>query len=346
MDLPFRILRPFMGPRIIKTGLAVFLALFASHAVGSRYGAFAAVAAILAVQPSVSRAKQVFANQVLSNLIGGLVGAVLGLYLGPSSAAMALGVIIVLGLCVRLGLNETASLAVTAVIFIMDRPEHDFFLYTAARLGAVMGGMLIGALVNRFIRPPDYTARVRDELRSATDSVQTFGEHLVASLVSPQHYAKAQIKAEAGEISGRLESAGYFLELSQEASGPAAGLLPLDKARRSLYVFMERIMDVHKIVLQVDGLQPGREMGIVAAAMRAVLHYKSEVVTAALEARPPGPEAAVAFAEAEAALSQLAEELIDQRETRPRGLALHSLLTNIRHMGWRMESLTRLLRGS
>lgn len=343
MDLPFRILRPFMGPRIVKTGLAVFITLLIAHAVDSQYGAFAAVAAMLAVQPSVTRARQAFANQVLSNLIGGLIGAALGHYLGASSAAMAVGVVLVLGLCVRFGLNETAVLAVTAVIFIMDRPENEIVSYTAARLGAIMGGMLIGALVNRFIRPPDYTARVGAELRTASELVQSFGDHLLASLASPEHYAKAQIKAEAREIGGRLEAAGYFLELSHEAGGPPTRLLPLDKARASLFVFKERITDIHKIVLQAGGLRRGPELGAVAAALKKVMEYKNELVTAALEARRPSADPAAAFAEAEGALQQLAETLIDQRETRSRGLMLHSIWTNIRHMGWRMESLSRLL---
>ncbi|MDF2628062.1 MAG: hypothetical protein K0R39_1893 [Symbiobacteriaceae bacterium] len=343
MDFPLRILRPFLGPRIIKTGLAVFLSLFAAHAVNSKYGAFAAVAAILAVQPSVSRAKQVFLNQVISNLIGGVVGALLGRYLGPSSGAMALGVVVVLGMCARLRLNETASLAVTAVIFIMDRPEHDFINYTAARLGAIMGGMLIGALVNRFVKPPNYMARVSDEIQFASERVTSFADHLLASLAAPEHYRKEQIKAEAHEIRTRLETAGTFLELSVEAGGDKWRLLPLDKAHASLFVFVERIMDIHKIVLQVGGLQPGPELGAVAGALKTVLALKADVIAAALEARRPAPGPAAAFAQAQGELEQLAGELVDRRETRERGLALHSVLTNIRHMGWRMESLTRLL---
>jgi hypothetical protein len=67
------------------------------------------------------------------------------------------------------------------------------------------------------------------------------------------------------------------------------------------------------------------------------------VLAATLDSRRPDPAPATAFAQASEALARLAERLIDQRETRDRGLALHSVLTNIRHMGWRMDSLTRLL---
>ena len=126
--LPFRLLSPFVGPRIVKTGLAVFLCLVIAHALGSDYGSFAAVSAIMAVQPSTVRARKAFGQQLLANLIGGLLGAVLGLYAGSSPLVMALGVVMVLWLCTKLDLLETASSAVVAILFIMDRPEHDFLV--------------------------------------------------------------------------------------------------------------------------------------------------------------------------------------------------------------------------
>ncbi|HYG57510.1 MAG TPA: aromatic acid exporter family protein [Symbiobacteriaceae bacterium] len=344
MDLPFRILRPFLGARIIKTGLAVFLSLVSFHWFGSNYGTFSAVAAILAVQPSMSRARRIFWEQLTSNLIGGIVGAVLGYYFGSGSLVMALAVVLVLGLCVRFRLNETASTAVVAVLFIMDRPEHDFLFYTGARIMAVVGGMLIGHLVNRFVRPPKFTQRALEELNAASEGVSSFGGRLLTSLASPQHYRKEQIKQDAAEIKGHLESAGYLLELQRDFAQEAGSVLPMEKARASLYVFVERIMDIHKIILHMDGLHPGPELGAVANLIKAVLAYKSEVVNTVLKGRfSPAPEPAAAFAAAQTELSQLVQGLIASPGTRERGLALHSLLTNAGHMGWRMESLTRLL---
>jgi hypothetical protein len=343
MDLPFRLFRPFLGARILKTGIAVFTALVIAHSIGTAYGTFAAVSAILAVQPSVVRARQQLTNQMLSNLFGGVVGALLGIWLGSSPLAMALAVILVLGLCTRLGLNETASSAVVAVLFIMDRPERDFLLYTGIRIAAIVGGSLIGYAVNRFILPPDYSARIKEQLRRAVDDVDTFVTHLLTSLASPEHYLKEQIKSEANAIKQRLDTAGYFLALIKETTSPGARLLPVDKSRASLFVFVERIMDIHKIVLQAGGLQPGPELGGVAVALKAVMAYKAGVISAALDGGEVDPAAALACTEALRHLDELTAALIDKPATRDRGLALHSVLTNIRHMSWRMDSLARLL---
>lgn len=342
MELPFQILRPFLGARIIKTGLAVFLSLAAFHWLGSGYGTFAAVAAILAVQPSVVRAKQVFAQQLVGNLIGGVIGAVLGYWLGPTALAMSLAVVLVLGICTRLGLTDAASLAVVAVIFIMDRPHKDFLFYTAARVGAISGGMLIGYLVNRYIRPPQFTLRLRDELLAASAEVDQLEAHLLAHLSTPDAYTKEEIKSTDRLIEEHLETARYYLDLHRE-SHPGNAALHLAKATASLFVFMERLTDMHKIILQAGGLVPGEELGAVAAALKSTVAYKNDVLAALFSGNQPSPDLAHACAESIAGLEALVETLIDQPETRLRGLALHSVLTNIRHMSWRMDSLTRLL---
>ncbi|MDB4898114.1 MAG: hypothetical protein JWN15_4376 [Firmicutes bacterium] len=345
VDLPMRVLRPFLGARIIKTGLAVFISLAAFQWLGSAYGTFAAVAAILAVQPAVSRARSAFLQQLAGNLIGGAMAAALGRWLGPTASAMAIGVVLTLGLCTQLRLTEAAAGAVVSVIFILDRPQHDFLVYTAARVGAIAGGMLIGYLVNRFIRPPNYTRRVSEALQEASEGIDKFGSHLLASLGSPEHYHKDQIKGEATAILKELEAARYLLDLYHDSDAHQASHLPLEKTKSSLFVFVERIMDIHKSLLQTGGLQPGAELGTVATALKTVLRYKEDVVAAALGMGAPDPAVAVDCQAALAELERLVAERVADPHSRARGLALHSLLTNIRHMTARMESLTRVLLG-
>lgn len=344
MELPLRIIRPFLGARILKTGIAVFLVLLAYHLVAHDYAAFAAVAAVLAVQPSVARAKEVFLQQLLGNLVGGAVGAALGYFLGATPLAMALGVIIVLGILPRVRLNDSANLAVVVVLFVMDRPEHDYWLYAGARVAAITGGMLIGYLVNRFVLPPRYTDRLRQELIETAESVDQFGQNLIGSLPHPHTYAKEQIKAEAGAIQKRLETARYILDLSVESDPQGQSHDVARKATASMFVFVERIMDVHKMVLQAGGLPAGPEHDLVKESLTAVMAYKRSVTAAALDKGQLSPETAETYRQALAKLEHLVSQLVDQHDRRPLGLTLHGVLTNIKHMGWRMDSLSRMLR--
>ncbi|MFZ5814648.1 MAG: FUSC family protein [Bacillota bacterium] len=343
MELPIRLLQPFLGPRIIKTGLAVFLSLAVFTWFGSSYATFAAVAAILAVQPSINKAREVLRQQLLGNLVAGGIAAGLGLLLPINPLTMALGAILVLGLLTRFRLTEAAGLAVVVILFIMERPEHDFLWYTLIRLGAITGGMAIGYGVNRFIRPPDVVARARQELREGVEELDRFMERLITSIPSPEHYRKEQIKQDAEAVQKHLTTVRTLLELGGgEIDSPWA--LRLKKANASMFVFTEAVMDIHKLLLGIGGLDEGPDRDLVVGAVRAAGEYKRMVMRAALDGAPLSTEPVRAFEAATAALQQRVELLIDQRELRQRGLVLHLVLARIGHMGRRMASLQQLLR--
>lgn len=343
MELPKQILRPFIGARVLKTGIAVFVAVVTFHWIGSEYAAFAAVSAILAVQPSVTETGKLFREQLLGNLGAGLIAAALGLWLGSTPFSMSLGVVLVLGLLPRLGMGEAVNLAVVAVIFILDRPQLDFLRYTGARIGAVTGGMLIGYAVNRFIRPPNFYGKIRSELEETGAEVDAFIVHLIQSLAEPEYYAKHQIKAEAAHIHQRLESARHFLRLSHTPPGGEHQRLALEKITASMFVFIERVMDIHKVCLQAGGLGHTPERGAVAQALENVMLFRQDVTGACLAVRRPMDYSEKAFHESLTDLQHLIDKLLQEPDQRPMGLALYAILTNIRHMGWRMESLYRIL---
>jgi len=343
MELPLRLVQPFLGPRIVKTGLAVFLSLAVFHWFGSDYASFAAVAAILAIQPSVNKAREVFRQQLLGNLVAGAIATVLGLLVPVNPLTMAVGSILVLGLLIRLKLSEAAGLAVVVIIFIMDRPERDFLLYTLARLGVIAAGMAIGYLVNRYIRPPDVTSRARDEIRAGCDGVATFIERLIASVASPEHYQKEQIKQDAMALQRHLETARALLELVRDSEPDSKRYLVLRKANASMWVFSESVMDIHKLFLTTGGLAHGPERDAVVGALREVIVYMKAVMRCALDGEKPDPAASASFDEAMAALQHQVDLLIDIRQRRSLGLTLHGVLSHIQHMGWRMASLSRLV---
>lgn len=342
MDFPFRLLQPFLGPRIIKTGLAVFLSLAIFHWFGSGYATFAAVAAILAVQPTIHQAREVFRQQLLGNVVAGVIAASLGIWLPITPLTMSVGTVLVLGLLNRLKLSEASGLAVVVVIFIMDRPEKDFLPYTLARLGTIVGGMAIGFLVNRYIRPPDVFGRARLEIAECLTRTDGFLHQLAVSLASPGEYPKDAIKQEAAAIQRHVGTARTYLEFVANDANQQR-VQTLKKANASMAVFAEAVMDIHKLALELGGLTDEAERSAVTGALRAVQRYAQSVMQAALAQGQPDPEAAAGFEDALAALRERVELLVDRREERQRGLLLHGIFAEIRHMGWRMASLSRLL---
>ncbi len=343
MDLPLRLLKPFLGARIIKTGLAVFLALVGLGWVGHDYAVFSAVAAILAVQPSLRKARELFVHQLLGNVAGGLIGMGLVYWFGSEPYMVALGVIVLLGILAQLGLADAANIAVVVLLFVMESTEQNLFLYVAARVGAITSGMLIGFLINRFIRPPRFSGRLREELQMAGREVDTFIGHLIGSLPAPEFFHKEQIKQEVAAIQKRLDQVRYLLDVSRGADDDDPWRPALVKANTSMYVFSERIADIHKTMLNAGALSGAEERGLVATALGAAMRYRQEAMTAALEGRHPESGAAEAFEAAMAELYQMVEMLVDDPQRRPVGMSLYTIYGHIRHMGERMLRLSELI---
>lgn len=351
LESPMQILRPFLGARILKTGLATFIVLVTFHWIGPNYVALAAVAAILTMQPSITDARRLFGEQMVGNLVGGSVGVALALWTGSSPLFMALGVILVLGILVRLNLTEVASLSAVVVIFIMERPHEELLTYSAFRVAAITGGMVVGYLVNRFIRPPRFQARLTGDLEDVGSQMDAFMDRLIDSLPHPERYGKEQIKADAGAILKRLESVRYLLNLSAESEGSDPRRSALTKSMASMFVFTESIMDIHKLVLQVGGLNHEEHRAVVEQALRSVIRYRQAAMTAALDlkshrrlgkAAAPDTDPAAALSAALEQLDLSVDTLVDRRETREMGMTLHTIAGEIRHMDNRMEILDRL----
>ena len=107
-----------LGPRVIKTGIAVTLALYICSLLNLESAVFAGMAAIFTIQPSIYRTwKQVW-NQVQTNLLGAII-ALIGLhFLGNDPFSIGLVMIIVIVISLKL------KMADSHFPYISDRPRH------------------------------------------------------------------------------------------------------------------------------------------------------------------------------------------------------------------------------
>lgn len=144
-----------LGPRVIKTGIAVTLALYICSVLNLESAVFAGIAAIFTIQPSIYRTwKQVW-NQAQTNIIGAII-AFLGLYfLGNDPFSIGLVIIILISISLKLKMGETISLTVVTVLAIMSAPGNDW-LFALDRFIVTFIGMATALLVNIFVYPPNY----------------------------------------------------------------------------------------------------------------------------------------------------------------------------------------------
>ncbi|SDN46934.1 Uncharacterized membrane protein YgaE, UPF0421/DUF939 family [Bacillus sp. OK048] len=160
-----------LGPRVIKTGLAVTFALYICSVLKLESAVFAGIAAIFTIQPSIYRTwKQVW-NQAQTNIIGAIF-AFLGLYfLGSDPFSIGLVIIILISISLKLKMGETISLTVVTVLAIMSAPGNEDWLFALNRFIVTFIGMATALLVNIFVFPPNYK---KNYVKKINDIFQDF----------------------------------------------------------------------------------------------------------------------------------------------------------------------------
>ncbi|WP_054711148.1 aromatic acid exporter family protein [Bacillus sp. JCM 19041] len=161
-----------LGARILKTGLAVVLALYLANWLEINPPTFAAIAASFAIQPSLFRTVRTFSHQVQANLIGAVIGVLFVMTFGHEP--FVVGVVVMLSIAIFIKLKLESAIiptAIVTIIIIMESPADNFLQFASERFLLVLIGIVSAFLVNLAFIPPRYEKKVYDKLSQATDSL-------------------------------------------------------------------------------------------------------------------------------------------------------------------------------
>ncbi|MBM7553856.1 FUSC family protein [Thalassobacillus pellis] len=163
-----------LGARMMKTGLAVAVAIYIATMTGMITPVIAAIAAAFSIQPSIYKSYQTVLEQFQANFIGALLAVTIVYTLGNGPFVIGFSIILVIALMTKLRMNEnTIVFAVVAVIVLMDPTEKDFLPYAAARFASLMVGILSAFVVNMVFVPPKYETNLFKQIdRSTSDILQ------------------------------------------------------------------------------------------------------------------------------------------------------------------------------
>lgn len=115
------------GARIIKTGIAISLALFIAELCHSPTPSLAGISAIFAVQPSIYRSYLEILQRAQGNVIGAAIAIGFGLYIGNDFILIGIASILCVALLIQFKLEKTIGLALVTLVIVMDSPTSDFF---------------------------------------------------------------------------------------------------------------------------------------------------------------------------------------------------------------------------
>jgi len=122
-----------LGARIIKTGVAIVLALFIADLLQLPQTVFAGIAAIFAVQPSIYRSYLRIIEQVQGNIIGAVVAITFVLIFGHQLVVIGLAAVMIILIMNKLKLEASITMALVMMIAIMEIQHDDFLIYAVLR---------------------------------------------------------------------------------------------------------------------------------------------------------------------------------------------------------------------
>lgn len=152
------------GARMLKTGIAVTLALYISTWLHFTPPVIAAVAAIFAMQPSIYRSWRYFLEQVQTNTLGAVIAMLAGTFFSNEPIAIGVVCILVIMLCMKFKMEETIGLTLVTVIAVMEASGQWGFALNRFLLSLI--GIVSAFVINIAVLPPKPKEQFHEQVQS------------------------------------------------------------------------------------------------------------------------------------------------------------------------------------
>jgi uncharacterized membrane protein YgaE (UPF0421/DUF939 family) len=160
-----------LGARILKTGIAIILALLLSELFQLPAPIFAGIAAIFAVQPTIYRSYLSIVEQIQGNAIGALIAVIFVLLFGNHVFIIGLAAIIVITINLKLKIENTIGLSLVTLIVIMETPGDTFLQFALIRFSTILLGVMSAFIVNLVFLPPKYENKLYFKISNNTEEI-------------------------------------------------------------------------------------------------------------------------------------------------------------------------------
>jgi uncharacterized membrane protein YgaE (UPF0421/DUF939 family) len=198
-----------IGPRMVKTGLAVALTLLITGILNLELAIVAAIASVIAMRPSIMRSYTYIKEVVISNSIG-LCFALAGYFLlGSHPLSVGAMVVLAIAINVRLGLTKTVSLTtLTVVVMMIGTGEGMTFSYVIQRLSLVAIGVLSAFIINVVVFPPNHDKNLFKMIKKASEKT-----NFLLRVSTNNTMSVPQVKAEDKEMEDMIDDAKDYFEI-------------------------------------------------------------------------------------------------------------------------------------
>lgn len=201
-----------IGPRMMKTGLAVALSIIVTETLGFEMSMVAVITSVVAMQPSIMRSISHMKEVAISTIIG-LVFALVGAYtLGLQPVSIGITVILAIAVNIKFGWVKTVNITIlTIAIIMLSGDETINLMYLIDRLSLIFIGILSAFLINALIFPPNHQKLLYGMIMEAVDKTS-----FLLRVIPNKTMKVKELKKKDGELRNDIKEINDYLRVITE----------------------------------------------------------------------------------------------------------------------------------
>ncbi|MCT2537231.1 aromatic acid exporter family protein [Aquibacillus koreensis] len=155
----------FIGSRVVKTGVAVFLTSLICQLIGWP-AVFAVITAIVTIEPTVSDSIKKGIVRLPASAIGSAYAVFFIFLFGNSPITYTAAAVFTIITCFKLKLRDGLLVATLTSVAMIEVIHSNFLISFFIRLGTTSIGLLVSTFVNMFVLPPNYSSKIMSNIHS------------------------------------------------------------------------------------------------------------------------------------------------------------------------------------
>lgn len=230
-----------VGPRTLKTALAVTLSIIAVYFYGSSTSnlIFATIGALSAMEHTFKDSLLSCFSQIVGVIMGAIIGVLLLAMHLPPLPASGIGIIAVITFYNFLRLKFSPSLACIVVVTICNLSEVTPFVYAAERIWDTAIGLAVGMLINLFIFPYDNSKQILNTIHRLDKELILYLEDLFDGDENLPNINKMVHSMDEIEHGLKIFSDQKLLYHRKKQKSDLSSFLDCEKKARELVVHLE-----------------------------------------------------------------------------------------------------------
>lgn len=205
----------FLGGRVVKTGVAVFLTALICEIIGWP-PVFAVITAIVTIEPTIADSIKKGIIRLPASAIGSAYAVLFLALFGNSTITYTLAAVFTIVTCSKLKLNAGLLVATLTSVAMVEVIQDNFFVSFLTRLGTTTVGLFVSTLVNMLIYPPNYKKDIQKNIEQIKRQTGFLIHLCFRSLLEGNKNQKKRWIQVLNRLTNKIQTTEQLLKYQQE----------------------------------------------------------------------------------------------------------------------------------